>query len=94
MFYLRHGKRKAHPLGVKTFAGVHSDDFAALINQRPAAVAKVNGRIGLDEVIAIIRTMRRHDAPCNTDGVPQVQRKPQRNHIIAYRDPVGLAERH
>ena len=45
----RHGE--ADVAGARTDRGVDADDFAARVDQRSAAVAEVDGGVGLDVVV-------------------------------------------
>ena len=45
------GNGKAKPLRRQNHSGVHADDFAARIDERPAGIARIQRRVGLDDVV-------------------------------------------
>ena len=83
-------------LGSRTDCGVDADDFAARVDQRAAAVAEVDGRVGLDIVVQARVAQFAADETDDPDGhrVDVAERVADGAHPFADPQFVGVAERH
>ena len=83
-------------LGAGTDGGVDADDFAARVDQRAAAVAEVDRRVGLDVVVQAGVPQFAADEADDADGhrVHVAERIADRADPFADAQFVGVAERH
>lgn len=45
------GNRKADSLGGKNYSGIHADNLSPPVDKRPTGIARVEGSIGLDNIV-------------------------------------------
>ena len=90
---------EADAVAVRGDGGVDADDIAAGVEQRPARVARVDRRVGLDEVgqrLVVVGRDRaalgRHDAAGDRVRIG-AQRAADRDDQLADLERVGLADR-
>jgi hypothetical protein len=87
--------READRVRLRIDRRVDADDFTREVEQRPARVAGIDRRVGLDEVV--VRTLSdvaaggAHDP--GRDGVIEPERVADRHHPVAGQELVGITER-
>ena len=78
-------------------AGVDADQLAARVDQRAAGVARIDRRVGLDEVLVVgeahVRAARRAD-DAGGDRLTQLERAADRQHPFADLQLARIAPRH
>jgi hypothetical protein len=87
--------READRVRLRVDRGVDADHLAREVQQRTARVARIDGGVGLDEVVvgplADVPAGSAHDA--GGDGVVETERISDRDHPVAGKHRVGVAER-
>src|SRR5437899_11850237 len=76
--------------------GIDADDLAAHVQQRSARVSRIDGGIGLNEVIVRSRANLTSLGADNAGGdrVIEAERIANGQHPLAYLKPVRISERH
>ena len=92
---LVHRQRKGNALGGGDAVGNDANHLAFAVQQRAAAVARIERGVGLEIFVAVKLPPRRDDAPRNGGAVPNrgAQRKAQGNHILPDGNPSCGAQR-
>ena len=87
--------RKPDVAGARADGGVDADDLAAAVDERAAAVAEVDGRVGLDVVVEAVVEQLPADVADDADGdrVLVGERIANRAHPLADAQRIGIAER-
>src|SRR5690606_18254486 len=90
------GNRKADTLiasSARRDGRTNADDFAFQVHQRSAAIAGIDGRIGLNEVLVVRNTNATTFGADNSrrDGIEQFERTADRQHPFADFDTFRIA---
>ena len=87
--------REANALCAARDGAVDADHLAPLVDQRPAAVARVDGRVGLDEVLVVREA--HVGPPCGTDdarghGVVEAEGVADGQDFLSHHQVVGVTQ--